>query len=94
MFLGLSDTDRQKLVDNVNVIFHVAASVRFDDPLKYAILLNTRGTREVAQLALDTKNLAVSFPEIFDSRKTFMPLIFPGTCASFNSLFKLLYKFR
>lgn len=43
----------------MNVIFHVAASVRFDDPLKYAILLNTRGTREVSQLALDAKNLAV-----------------------------------
>lgn len=33
------------------MIFHLAASVRFDDPLKKAILLNSRGTREVCELA-------------------------------------------
>lgn len=32
-------------------MFHVAASVRFDDPLKKAILLNTRGTREICEMA-------------------------------------------
>ncbi|KAJ8973655.1 hypothetical protein NQ317_002929 [Molorchus minor] len=37
---------------------HAAASVRFDDFLKDAILLNTRGTRDVANLALEMENLA------------------------------------
>ena len=32
--LGLSDTDRQVLIDNVSIVFHSAASVKFDDPLK------------------------------------------------------------
>ncbi|XP_057659744.1 putative fatty acyl-CoA reductase CG5065 isoform X1 [Diorhabda carinulata] len=54
--LGLSDSDRQLLVDNVNIIYHSAASVRFDDFLDESILMNIRGTREIAQLALDLKN--------------------------------------
>lgn len=56
-FIGLSEADKQELIDNVSVIYHAAASVRFDDPLKNAILLNTRGTRETIQLALEMKRL-------------------------------------
>lgn len=56
--LGLSDLDK-KLMENVSVIFHSAASVRFDDPLKDAILMNTRGTREMLEFALGLKNLKV-----------------------------------
>uniref|UniRef100_A0A1B0CI27 Fatty acyl-CoA reductase n=2 Tax=Lutzomyia longipalpis TaxID=7200 RepID=A0A1B0CI27_LUTLO len=48
--LGMCEEDR-KLMENVSVIFHGAASIRFDDPLKDAILLNTRGTREVVNFA-------------------------------------------
>ncbi|XP_044261531.1 putative fatty acyl-CoA reductase CG5065 [Tribolium madens] len=55
--LGLSPADRQLLIHNINVIFHGAASVRFDDALTDAVLLNTRGTREVVNLALAMKNL-------------------------------------
>jgi alcohol-forming fatty acyl-CoA reductase len=57
--LGISPDDI-KLMANVSVIFHVAASVRFDDPLKQSILMNTRGTHEIIKLALDMKQL-VSF---------------------------------
>ena len=32
--LGLSIEDRQTLIDHVNIVFHSAASVKFDDPLK------------------------------------------------------------
>jgi fatty acyl-CoA reductase len=32
--LGLSSDDRQLLIDNVSIVFHSAASVKFDDPLK------------------------------------------------------------
>lgn len=48
--LGLSDVDTENL-KSCSVIFHSAASVRFDDPLRDAILLNTRGTREICKLA-------------------------------------------
>lgn len=54
--LGISESDLNKL-KTCTVIFHSAASVRFDDPLKSAILLNTRGTREVCKLALTMPHL-------------------------------------
>lgn len=33
--LGLSDTDQQKLVRDVSIVFHLAATVSFNEPLKY-----------------------------------------------------------
>jgi fatty acyl-CoA reductase len=32
--LGISDKDRKLLIENVNIVFHSAATVRFDEPLK------------------------------------------------------------
>ncbi|XP_019872635.1 putative fatty acyl-CoA reductase CG5065 [Aethina tumida] len=55
--LGISEADTNTLIENVSVIFHAAASVRFDDPLQDAILLNTRGTREIVLLAKKMKKL-------------------------------------
>lgn len=57
--LGISPDDRKLIVENVSVIFHAAASVRFDDPIHEAIIINTRGTREVVALAKEIKNIAV-----------------------------------
>jgi alcohol-forming fatty acyl-CoA reductase len=54
--LGISDEDLEK-IKSCSVIFHAAASVRFDDPLKSAILMNTRGTREVCRIAQTMPNL-------------------------------------
>lgn len=56
--LGISDEDLVKM-ENVSVIFHSAASVRFDDALKSAILLNTRGTVEVMRFAELLKGIRV-----------------------------------
>lgn len=58
--LGLSDKDYDFLVENVSVVFHVAASVRFDEPIRDATIMNVRGTREVVQLAKQMKHLKVS----------------------------------
>ncbi|XP_022171256.1 fatty acyl-CoA reductase 1-like [Myzus persicae] len=57
--LGLSDEDYGFLVENVSVVFHVAASVRFDEPIRDATIMNVRGTREVVQLAKQMKHLEV-----------------------------------
>ncbi|XP_068621838.1 fatty acyl-CoA reductase 1 [Battus philenor] len=57
--LGLSAEDRALLTNQVHIIFHVAASVRFDDPFAVAVNLNLRGTREVVELAKETKLLEV-----------------------------------
>nr|ADI82774.1 fatty-acyl CoA reductase 1 [Ostrinia nubilalis] len=56
--LGLSEEDRALLVNRVNIIFHVAASVRFDDPLPFATKLNLGGTKEVVTLAKEVRNLS------------------------------------
>lgn len=58
--LGLSDDDYNILVKNISIVFHVAATVRFDEPLRDAIIKNVRGTREVVALAKLMQNLMVS----------------------------------
>ncbi|XP_014207378.1 putative fatty acyl-CoA reductase CG5065 [Copidosoma floridanum] len=55
--LGLPPIERQYLIDRVSIVFHVAASVRFDDSLKNAIFMNTRSTRDVCILAASMKQL-------------------------------------
>lgn len=55
--LGINEEDKKTLFDNVNIIFHGAASVRFDDHLKDAIITNVRGTREAIKLSLEMKNI-------------------------------------
>ena len=57
--LGLSVADRQMLIDNVTVVYHMAATIRFDAPLKQAVLLNARGVKLMIQLAREMKNLQV-----------------------------------
>lgn len=55
--LGLSDGDREELIEKCNIIFHSAACVRFDQKLKFAVNMNTTGTLRVLTLAESTKNL-------------------------------------
>ncbi|XP_028039317.1 fatty acyl-CoA reductase wat-like [Bombyx mandarina] len=55
--VGLNDEDRMKLAQEVNVIFHVAATTRFEEPLKKATFINVRGTREIMKLAKCCKDL-------------------------------------
>lgn len=56
--LGLSSRDLVRMKD-VSIIFHSAASVRFDDSLKYAVFMNTRGTREIINFAQTLNNIKV-----------------------------------
>lgn len=48
--LGISAEDEKKLIDNVNVVFHSAATVRFDEPIKLAVKMNILGTKKVIDL--------------------------------------------
>lgn len=41
----------------VDIIFHAAATVRFDEAIRLATLTNVRGTREALRLARACKNL-------------------------------------
>ncbi|XP_026472331.1 putative fatty acyl-CoA reductase CG5065 [Ctenocephalides felis] len=55
--LGISEDDRKEIIENVDIIYHMAATIRFDSPLKEAVLLNTRGTKFMLDLAKECKNL-------------------------------------
>lgn len=57
--LGISNEDRRLIVENVNFIYHCAATIRFDEPLKTAVELNTRGTKLMVELALQCEKLDV-----------------------------------
>lgn len=58
--LGLSDNDRKEIIENVEIIYNLAATVRFDVTLTQAVLNNTRGCREMLTLAKQCKKLKVS----------------------------------
>lgn len=58
--LGLSDAAYHTLTEQVSVVFHVAATVRFNEHLDKAILINARGTSELVNLCLKMKQLKVS----------------------------------
>ncbi|XP_065078984.1 putative fatty acyl-CoA reductase CG5065 [Ochlerotatus camptorhynchus] len=55
--LEITEPDRAELIDNVEVIFHCAANVRFDQELKQAVNFNTNGTMRVLKLAEQMKRL-------------------------------------
>ena len=62
--LGISEQDIQKLINEVNVVFHSAATVKFDEPLRTSIEYNVLGTRRVIQLCHKMKNLKVTINAI------------------------------
>ncbi|XP_069691448.1 fatty acyl-CoA reductase wat-like isoform X2 [Periplaneta americana] len=57
--LGLSPHDRQQLVDSLDVIFNLAATVRFDEHLRRGIYINVRATLHLMQLCKECVNLKV-----------------------------------
>ncbi|XP_073965240.1 fatty acyl-CoA reductase wat-like [Choristoneura fumiferana] len=57
--LGLSLSDRQMLTEKVNIIFHSAATVKFDEHLRAALATNVRAPLHLLRLARDMKDLNV-----------------------------------
>ncbi|KAK7579869.1 hypothetical protein V9T40_000498 [Parthenolecanium corni] len=80
--LGLSEEDRSKISNDVNIIYHCAATVNFNEMLAKAIKVNTMGTREVIKVARDVKSLkallyvstAYSFCNHFDVGEKLYPM--------------------
>jgi len=57
--LGLSDEDWETLQESVEIVFHSAATVRFDEDLKDAMCLNLKGTQNIIKLCRGIKHLEV-----------------------------------
>lgn len=55
--LGLDANDINTLASNVEIVFHCAANVRFDQPLRPMVNMNVLGTLKVLQLAEKMSNL-------------------------------------
>jgi len=49
--LGISEEDMRILIENVSVVFHSAATVRFDEKLKLAVIMNMVGVKRMLDLA-------------------------------------------
>lgn len=58
--LALDEIDRKKITEQVEMIYHCAATIRFDEKLQKAVFLNTRGTKLMLELAKECKKLIVS----------------------------------
>lgn len=57
--LGMSAEDRAKLLEEVTIVFHSAATVKFNESLDTAVTLNTIGTQRVLLFCRQMKNLKV-----------------------------------
>ncbi|XP_059832165.1 fatty acyl-CoA reductase 1 isoform X4 [Hypanus sabinus] len=57
--LGLSQADKDLLISCINVVFHCAATVRFNETLKDAMQLNVVATRQLLTFAQLMKKLEV-----------------------------------
>lgn len=55
--LGLSEVDRSTIAQRVSIVFHVAATVRFDEKMKLAVPINVRSPRDIINLCKEMPNL-------------------------------------
>lgn len=62
--LGLSLDDKDKLCSDVTIVFHSAATVKFNETLRTAVTLNTLGTKRVIDLCRSMQNLKVCIRQL------------------------------
>ncbi|XP_067632986.1 putative fatty acyl-CoA reductase CG5065 isoform X2 [Eurosta solidaginis] len=55
--LGISENNLKKLREQVSIVYHCAATIRFDEPLRKAVFMNARGTLYMLELAATMKHL-------------------------------------
>ncbi|KAK7468138.1 hypothetical protein BaRGS_00019969 [Batillaria attramentaria] len=55
--LGISESDRQMLEDGINIVFHSAATVRFDETLRVAVNMNVVAVQKLVKLCKEFKHL-------------------------------------
>uniref|UniRef100_A0A672ZYH9 Fatty acyl-CoA reductase n=1 Tax=Sphaeramia orbicularis TaxID=375764 RepID=A0A672ZYH9_9TELE len=57
--LDLSKEDQTTLAENIHIVFHCAATIRFNEPLKDAMQLNVLATQKMLALARRMKQLEI-----------------------------------
>jgi len=69
--LGLSTADRNWIVENVNFVFHCAATIKFNEALDLATKINIQGTDNLLTLAAQIKNLKVQVHSLHSYTPTY-----------------------
>lgn len=59
LHLGIKEEVLQDMYDNVHIVLHAAADVRFDEKLTRLLIYNLRGTRELLKICEGIKKLEV-----------------------------------
>ena len=57
--LGISKEDEEILVGSVSIVFHLAATIQFNDSLRDSLQYNVIGVREMVKLCRKMKKLQV-----------------------------------
>ncbi|KAI5700888.1 hypothetical protein M8J75_003835 [Diaphorina citri] len=55
--LGLDEKEKKVLREDINIVFHVAATVKFDEHFQTAFEINCKGTEKLLKMAEEMKNL-------------------------------------
>ncbi|XP_031330749.1 putative fatty acyl-CoA reductase CG5065 isoform X2 [Photinus pyralis] len=77
--LGLDEDDLGKVVSEVNCIFHVAATVKFTDKLRNAVLINVKGVDSLIGICRLMQNLksvvyvSTAFSQVANMNETLSP---------------------
>lgn len=58
--LGISENDQTLLCRNVSIVFHSAATVKFDEKLELSVKINMLGTKRLVELCHRMLHLDVS----------------------------------
>nr|AID66655.1 fatty acyl reductase [Agrotis segetum] len=94
--LGLTPKDEQTLIDKVSVVYHAAATVRFNEPLPVAMNINFEGTQKVLELSRRMKNieafLYISTAYTQTQRKVLMETVYPPP-AKEEDIYKFIEEF-
>jgi len=56
---GLSDEDMSHVINNTQIVFHLAASLKLEAPLKTNIIMNLTSVKQMCEIAKQMKNLLV-----------------------------------
>ncbi|GLG96577.1 Fatty acyl-CoA reductase [Gryllus bimaculatus] len=56
-FLSISPKDQEILIETTSVVFHVAATLRFNEPLKEAVTVNTTATKHLVEFCSRMSNI-------------------------------------
>lgn len=57
--LGINEDDIEKIVTNVQIVFHAAATVKFDEHIKTALKINVQGTKYLLDICKQCTRLKV-----------------------------------